>query len=125
MILIDSSAWIEYYKPGGDKTIKDQVYKAIQNDEAAINGLIRVETAGFARDTERPLILSDFSAFHNLQLSDPVFEKAVTICSTLRKTGITIPTIDAIIAASALEAGAALVHRDNHFIEISRHFPLR
>lgn len=93
MILIDSSAWIEYYKPMGDTQIKKAVYTAIQNDEAAINGIILVEIAGFVREKERSLILTD-------------------------------PPTDAIIAACALESNASLLHRDTHFTEIERHFPL-
>jgi len=124
VILIDSSAWIEYYKPMGDTQIKKAVYTAIQNDEAAINGIILVEIAGFVRENDRSLILTDFSAFHFLPLPESVFQTAVTICSDMRKKGITVPPTDAIIAACALESNTSLLHRDTHFTEIARHFPL-
>ena len=125
MNLIDSSAWIEYYKPSGDKKIKEAVYSSIQNDEAAVNGLIMVEVSGFARDKDKNSILSDFSAFYSLPLSEDVFLEAVTICSVLRNAGITVPATDGIIAACALKVEAYLIHRDRHFEDISRHFPLR
>lgn len=125
MTLIDSSAWIEYYKPTGDTQIQRAVYTAIQNDEAAINGVILVEIAGFVREKERSLILTDFSALHSLPLVDSVFQRAVTICSDMREKGITVPPTDAIIAACALESNAYILHRDNHFNEIARYFPLK
>ncbi len=125
MILIDSSAWIEYYKPSGDARVKKAVYRVIQEDEAAINGLILVEIAGYARDSVRSLILSDFGAFHSLPLSDSVFLKAADICGTLREQGVTVPATDAIIAACALESNASLLHRDSHFEQIARHYPLQ
>ncbi len=125
MILVDSSAWIEYYKPLGDKKIKQAVYTAIQNDEVAINGIIIVEIAGFAKQEEKELILSDFSAFHFLPLQEEVFLLAVTVCSVLRNVGITIPATDAIIASCAMKSEANLIHKDRHFENISQHFPLK
>lgn len=125
MILIDSSAWIEYYKPTGDPIIKKAVYAAIQNDEAAINGIIVVEIAGFVREKEKSLILTDFSALHSLPLNNVVFQKAVIICSGMRNSGITIPATDAIIAACAWEANVSILHKDSHFEAIARYFPLK
>ncbi|HOV39009.1 MAG TPA: PIN domain-containing protein [Spirochaetales bacterium] len=44
--------------------------------------------------------------------------------STLKTAGITVPPTDAIIAASALETGAILIHKDSHFEQIAQYFPL-
>lgn len=125
MTRIDSSAWIEYYKPTGDTQIQRAVYTAIQNDEAAINGVILVEIAGFVREQEKSFIITDFSGLHSLRLADSVFQRAVTICSDMRKIGITVPPANAIIAACALESNAYILHRDNHFNEIAKYFPLK
>jgi predicted nucleic acid-binding protein len=125
MTLVDSSAWIEYYRKSGHPRIHQFVYEAIRDDQAAINGIIQVEIAGFAREDERALILSDFSALHVLPLSNAVFAKAIEVCAAARKAGLTVPATDAIVAASALEADAVLVHRDGHFTELARLLPLR
>lgn len=125
MIVVDSSAWIEYYRPAGDTSISDLVEDAIRRDVAAINGIITVEVAGFANERERVLIEEDFSGLHIMELTDETVKKAVSICSELRKNGTTIPATDAIIGASALLADASLIHLDGHFEQIAENFPLR
>ena len=124
MILVDSSAWIEYYRNKGNSTIQDLVTDSIRNDETAVNGIITVEIAGFARDNETDKVLADFSAFHQLELSPQVFAQAVSICADLRHSGTTVPATDAIIAASALVHRAEVIHLDHHFAEIAKRFPL-
>jgi len=124
MIVIDSSAWIEYYRPEGNTRISDLVEDALRRDVAAVNGIIIVEIAGFAKENERSSIESDFSGLHTLELTSEIFHDAVSICGKLRDAGVTIPATDAIIAATALSAGASLIHRDGHFEDITRFFPL-
>ncbi|MBW2262867.1 MAG: hypothetical protein JRG91_12900, partial [Deltaproteobacteria bacterium] len=48
MILVDSSAFIEYYRPGGDPRAGDLVARAIQEDLVCINGIVQVEVVSFA-----------------------------------------------------------------------------
>jgi hypothetical protein len=125
VILVDSSAWIEYYRREGDQDTASLVEAALRDGEAAVNGLILVEVAGFAASTrERELIEEDFSSCTCLQLTYALFAKAAALSFELRVHGITIPATDCVIAASAIAEGALLVHRDRHFGEIAKHFPL-
>jgi len=125
MRIIDSSAWIEYYRRDGNMYISDLVEDAINRDIAAVNGLITVEVAGFARESERSIIESDFSGLHSITMTDEIFKKAVSICSELRKNGTILPATDAIIAGSALIEEAAVIHLDRHYEQIAEYFPLR
>ena len=65
MILIDSSAWIEFYRKDGLTEIKKAVKNAIKEDKAAINGIIHVEILAFtATEEDYENLTSDFSSFH-------------------------------------------------------------
>jgi len=126
MKLIDSSAWIEYYRKEGNKDYKAVISNAIQNNEAAVNGIIQLEILVFTKtQSEYNDILSDFSAFHNLELNDTVFQKASEIGFNLRRKGITIPASDLIIAASAMDNDCQLLHLDKHFTFIAEFYPLK
>jgi predicted nucleic acid-binding protein len=125
MILVDSSAWIEYYHPRGQPAVQDAVASAIEGDEAAVNGVISVEVVGFvANENQRMTLLSDFGSFHWLELDRGIFHDACELGSTLRGHGITVPATDLIIAASAIGAQASLYHVDNHFDQIAQHSDL-
>ncbi len=126
MKLIDSSAWIEYYRKEGNKDFKAAISNAIQNNEAAVNGIIQLEILVFTKTkSEYNDILSDFSAFYNLELNNSVFLKASEIGFDLRRKGITIPASDLIIAASAMVTNCQLIHFDKHFTYIAEYYPLK
>lgn len=120
MIVVDSSALIEYYRPRGDPQVRETVAQAIAADEVAVNGIIRVEILGFApSEVERRRLASDFEAFHMLPLGEPDFDLACRLGFDARRRGHTVPATDLIIAASALRSGAVLLHVDAHFDRIA------
>lgn len=116
MIVVDSSALIEYYRPSGDSRVRDAVAAAIAADQLAVNGIIRVEIFAFAPgEAERRLLAADFEAFHHLDLGPRDFDLACQLGFDLRRRGVTVPATDLIIAASAIHAEAHLYHVDGHF----------
>ena len=86
MKLIDSSAWIEYFRKEGSRNYKELVSHAIQDNDAAVNGIIQLEILVHTKTkSEYNTILSDFSAFHNLELNNIVFNKATEIGFDLKR----------------------------------------
>ena len=125
MILVDSSAWIEYYRRGGEEEVRDLVFSAIRDHRAATNGIIKVEIVAYAtRAADSRDVWSDLSGCHWLELTAPVFELAVTMGRQLRTLGVTVPATGLIIASSARLADAELLHFDGHFELIAEHLPL-
>ena len=70
MILVDSSAFIEFYGPHGDERASALVAEAIEADQVAVNGIIQTQVVTLATD-ERSFraMLSDFRAYHWLDLT--------------------------------------------------------
>ena len=125
MTLIDSSAWIEYYRREGKEEYKSWISNAIQNNLASINGIIQVEILTFTKtEHEYDAIASDFAGLHYLHLDESVFQKAAKIGFDLRRRGITVPGTDLIIAACALQSNAELMHFDAHYNYIAKYHPL-
>lgn len=122
MILVDSSAFIEYYRPSGLRRAQDAVAAAIAADQVAINGIIQVEIVAFATSPEDyRRLLSDFTAYHRIELTEADFDRAVELGFDLRRKGFTLPATDLIIAASALRTRSTLYHLDSHFDVLSKH----
>lgn len=126
MILVDTSALIEFYRPTGDAQARAAVAAAIAEGEVAVNGIVQVEILAFARtDEDRRKLAADLKAFRRLELSAAEFDLASDLGFRLRRNGVTVPATDLIIAASALLAGATLYHLDAHFDAIAEHSELR
>jgi predicted nucleic acid-binding protein len=124
--LIDSSCWVDYYRPDGDPRIQAAVAEAIESDDASICGIIRVEIlANIAREPEFDAVSEDFSGMHNLILTHLEFNTAVEIGRTLRAKGASVPATDLVIAAAAINHDAVLLHCDRHFLTIGKHSGLK
>jgi predicted nucleic acid-binding protein len=120
--LVDSSAWIEYYRPSGRSDVARAVAEAIRSDQAYVNGIIHVEIVTFAPSPEAfEQLSSDFAAYRWLELGHADFRRAAELGASLRTHGITVPATDLIVAASAIGAGATLYHTDAHFDSIALH----
>jgi len=52
-----------------------------------------------------------------------IWEQAYELGFSLRRKGLTIPTVDLIIAALAIENKSLLLHYDEHYEMIVPHFP--
>ena len=120
MILIDSSAWIEDYRPDGSKQYQRWVRNAIEADQAVINAIAAAEIPAFTgTEREHDMIASDFAGFHRIDLDRTVAHRASALGADLRHRGTTIPATDLLIHAYAERAAASLLHHDGHFRQIA------
>jgi predicted nucleic acid-binding protein len=126
MILADSSVLVEFFRAGGRPSVKRAVREGLEGGLLAVNGIIRVEVVGFARDAaSRSQLEQAFASFLQLDLEAAEFELAVDLGFQLRRRGVTVPTTDLIIGASAIRENAELLHDDAHFDEIAKVSQLR
>jgi len=127
LILVDSSAWIDYFK-GTITTQTDSLDRLLGRQVLAVGDLILVEVLqGF--DDER-----DFKNALRILTSLPVVElggeeiaiQAAKNFRSLRKLGVTVrKTIDTVIATRCIESGYQLLHNDRDFDPFEKHLGLR
>ena len=126
MKLIDSSCWVEYYRAEGNTRIQNAVEEAIESDEAATCGMIRIEILSYiSRQTEYNAVSQDFSGMHDLTIAPREFDAAIKIGRVLRAKGVSVPSTDLLIAATAICHSAILLHCDKHFQTISKYSDLK
>ena len=126
MWLVDSSAWIEFFRPprrlvlddfapdgGSIVTCLPVIQEVLQgvDDERAFSGIRSAMTAWPSVDSP---------------LTSVVVDEAVQIYRQTRRAGVTIrSSVDCLIAASALRHGLTVVHCDRDFPAIARVTGLR
>jgi len=64
---------------------------------------------------ERDALRMKLESLNVLPITQGVWEGAYELGFSLRRKGVTIPTVDLIIAALAIENKALLLHHDEHF----------
>lgn len=124
MILVDSSAWIEFQRATGSSADL-RLTQAIENDEPlAIVGLIVLEVLAGARDESQAELLHRLlSRCRLLTVQEPSdYEAAAALYRACRRAGSTIRRLpDCLIAAIALREGVPLLHQDADFDAIAKH----
>ncbi len=122
-ILIDSSVWIDYYRPGA-AALKSKVQEELKRGSVATIGVIAVEVLqGAPNASILASLQEDFLGFRWLELTHDVWLEAARLGSNLRQAGLSLPATDVIIAASAIHYQCHLWHRDQDFTRLARHTP--
>ena len=125
MILIDTSAWIEFLRDTGSP-ICQRVDKLL-NARVATCDVIRMEVLAGARDEQHLQKLRRLLArATSLPMEPADFETAAALYRFCRQQGQTVrKLIDCLIASVAIRLDVSVLHRDTDFDILARHTPLR
>jgi predicted nucleic acid-binding protein len=124
MILVDSSAWIEFLRDTGSAVCSrvDEVLAV----EIAVCDPIRMEILAGARDEQHLRALRGLLARASLVPTNSIdYDAAAALYRTCRRHGDTVPKlIDCLIAAVAIREDLAVLQADADFDVLARHTPL-
>lgn len=115
MILVDTSAWVEYDRATGSAVDRRLAELIAETDEVAVTEPVVMEVLAGARDERREHDLRRLLDRFTLLRFDPVthFDGAVRIYRSCRRVGVTPRgLIDCMIAAVAIDRKAALLAQD-------------
>ena len=98
----------------------------LQERTAATNGIVKVEILSGARDGQQFRDYAEtLGSIHQLPVDEDTWLLAARLGYGLRRTGIVVSTPDLVIAASAIQSEAVLVHADSDFDRIAESSDLR
>ncbi|MDP9387230.1 MAG: PIN domain nuclease [Actinomycetota bacterium] len=125
MILVDTSAWVEFLRDT-DSTVCNRVDALLDHDVATCDP-VRMELLAGARDERHLENLRRLLAGASLVPTGPAdYEVAATIYRTCRRRGESVrKLVDCLIAAVAIREGLAILHADNDYDVLARHTALR
>ena len=126
MVLVDTSAWIEYLR-GGIPRVVEKVDQCLEQDLVGIGDLVYCEVMqGIRAPRERSRIsalLLSLPQFDMVGFS--IAEKSAANYRLLRSKGVTVrKTIDVLIGTFCAEHKLQLVHNDSDFDLMAKHIGL-
>jgi len=118
MRLVDTSAWVEYLRPG-DSEVADRVEGLVLSDEAAWCDMVLLELWNGARGQAEKRKLAELQAnVPRLETPHEVWNLAHRLAMRCRDKGFTVPSADILVAACATHHCVELEHKDTHFDDI-------
>jgi predicted nucleic acid-binding protein len=115
MVLVDTSAWIEFFRKEGDLAVKMAVANLRQEMMAAICGPVEMEFLGGARSQDRAVFERDFARLPYVRNGHLIWKDTATHYAKLREHAVTAPWNDIIIATICVNASCRLYAVDRHF----------
>lgn len=127
VILIDSSAWIEYLRDTGSPVCERVDALLRSPEEAASTDVVRMELLAGARDGKHRRSIERLLDRVQHLPTRPLFDYslAADIYATCRAAGVMPRSMtDCLVAAVAISSGASLLHMDADFDAIAAHTSL-
>lgn len=125
MILVDTSAWVEFLRNTGSTTCNR--VDALLEGDIAVCDAIRMEVLAGARDGRHLQALRRLLALATVLPTEPAhYDEAAALYRACRRRGETVrKLIDCLIAAVAIRAETPILHKDVDFDVLARHTDLK
>jgi predicted nucleic acid-binding protein len=117
--LVDASLWIDFTRARSPQHIKDFIAPYILDPEACLAEPVVFEVLRFANERETLRLQEQFQTMPMLSTPDDLWNEAVTLGQRCRRGGMTVGSLDLLIATVALHHGADLVTFDADFEQIA------
>ena len=112
-ILIDTSAWVEYFK--GNTTVAAMVQDREAHSDYITGPVITELIQGLKTEKEKEIFANSLESLPRLIISDQDWFDAGLFGSQLRSKGITVPLADLIIYTVAKNNHCSICTLDKHF----------
>ena len=124
MILVDTSAWIEFLRDTGSEVCN--AVDDLLGGDLAICDAISMEVLAGGRNEQHLAQLRGLLARATLvSITAEDYDHAAALYRTCRRNGETVrKLIDCLIAAVAIRSKASVLHADVDFAVLARHTPL-
>ena len=125
MILIDTSAWVEFLRDTG--SVACNRVDVLLDSEIAVCDSIRMEVLAGARDEQHLYDLRRLLGRAAVFPTEPThYEEAAALFRRCRREGETVrKLIDCLIGAIAIRADVPVLHNDADFDVLARHTDLK
>ena len=127
MVLIDTSAWIDFFRGTSSAQAMAVETLIVERADICVCGVIITEILQGIRDNrqfEKTRDLLETMVF--LPMNRETFIRSAQLYRMLRKKGFTVrKPVDCMIAAVAIEHEIPLLHKDKDFLPLEKHGALK
>lgn len=115
MTIVDSSSWIEALRERGSSEVRSRVESLLSAGEAAWCPMVRLELwRGVRNGAERRFLELLEQRVDSFDINNAVWDAAIDLMNKARGSGLTAPSTDVLIVATAHYHGVQLEHCDQH-----------
>lgn len=115
MVLVDTSAWIDFFR--GDGSLANKVQELIEQGQCCYCGPVLTEILrGCIQPKQRDQLRNLFPSLVNIPQPLNLWEDAGLIGAGLSKKGYNVKTLDLLIVTIALSSNLPILTKDKDFV---------
>lgn len=118
MVLIDTSAWIQFFRKKGNPELKNTVARLLQIQQAAYTCPVYYELYFGAKSHEIEDLELGLSFAQRYPVNVDHWDQAARTANQLRLKGFSVPASDILIATVASDEELSLLSNDKHFVTV-------
>ena len=118
MILVDTSAWVEFFR--GREPVAGTVDDLLAANEVALCGPVLTELRRGLRHAQRSRVLPLLASCRELSQPGALWEEAGELGFALARRGATVKSIDLLVAVYALYHSVPVLTTDSDFAVIQK-----
>ena len=122
MTLVDTLAWIEFFRRNGDPEFKKRVALLIRNGRAAYTCPVYFELLVGARPNEIADVEAILAESTRIYFGAEHWVLATRLGRQLRAAGVTVPSIDLYVATVSIAERMQVLCNDEHFTRMKSIF---
>ena len=123
--LIDTSLWVDHFRPTTPTLVKDQVLVCVNQKDIWISELVVFELVSAAPKRDRARLAAYFGVIPSLPTPPDLWRGATRLRQRCVDGGLAVPAMDVVIASLCIHHGVQLTTFDSHFVAIARVAPLK
>ncbi len=124
LVFVDTSAWICFFARKGFAEIKQAMTTLLDQNRIAVAGPVVIELIQGCRNVQEKTNIEDcLQGLRWLEVRDHHWSLAAELSFKLRRVGITVSAMDALIATISIDYACLLLHRDHDYGFIAKHCP--
>jgi len=118
-VLVDSSAWIEATRPGGDRKLAAELEELLLSGRAAMTEPVWMELyQGIRGKREEARLAVSRSSCVWLEFDDTCWQQAAGSARACLRAGVNVPFADLLVHGCSRRYEVELLERDRHFAMI-------
>ena len=125
-VLVDTSAWIASFRETGNQKLKEHLRETLDLDRVVTTNIVILELLqGCKTGREYDALKSRLDVLPLYELNEKAWTVAYEAGYSLRRKGITVPTVDILICSIAKDQALSVLHHDEHIKTVSREMGLK
>lgn len=118
--MVETTIWVDHFRASTPKAVKDQVLPIVNQRSICVVEPVLFELFAYVARRDRRRLERYFALVPVLAVQPTLWRDAAALGQRCVDAGLSLPSMDLLIAAASIHHGTGVVTFDRHFADIAK-----